>query len=33
MTQGKRRMVRVRFNTVGEKLLDPKYAKLQKVSP
>jgi len=32
-TQGGRRMVRVRFNTVGEKLLDPKYAKLVRVSP
>jgi len=32
-TQGGRRMVRVRFNTVGEKLLDPKYARLVRVSP
>jgi len=32
-TQGGRRMVRVRFNTVGEKLLDPKYARLVRVAP
>jgi DNA helicase-2/ATP-dependent DNA helicase PcrA len=32
-TQGGRRMVRVQFNTVGEKLLDPKYARLVRVSP
>ena len=32
-TGGGRRLVRVRFNTVGEKLLDPQYAKLQKVAP
>jgi len=31
-TQGGRRMVRVRFNTVGEKLLDPQYARLVKVA-
>jgi DNA helicase-2/ATP-dependent DNA helicase PcrA len=32
-TQGGRRMVRVRFNTVGEKLLDPKYARLTRIAP
>ena len=32
-TAGGRRMVRVRFNTVGEKLLDPQYAKLARVAP
>jgi DNA helicase-2/ATP-dependent DNA helicase PcrA len=32
-TQGGRRMVRVRFNTVGEKLLDPQYAKLVRIAP
>ncbi len=31
-TQGGRRMVRVRFNQVGEKLLDPEYAKLERVA-
>jgi len=30
-TGGGRRLVRVRFNTVGEKLLDPEYAKLSRV--
>ena len=29
---GGRRMVRVRFNTAGEKLLDPRYAKLEKLA-
>ena len=32
-TTGGRRMVLVRFNTVGEKWLDPQYAKLQKIAP
>jgi DNA helicase-2/ATP-dependent DNA helicase PcrA len=32
-TQGGNRMVRIRFNTVGEKLLDPRYARLDKVAP
>jgi DNA helicase-2/ATP-dependent DNA helicase PcrA len=32
-TAGGRRMVRVRFNTVGEKTLDPEYARLVKVAP
>ncbi|HUU30801.1 MAG TPA: UvrD-helicase domain-containing protein [Phycisphaerae bacterium] len=32
-TTGGRRMVRVRFGTVGEKLLDPTYAKLEPVGP
>jgi hypothetical protein len=31
-TSGKSRFVRVRFNTVGEKTLDPALAKLEKVS-
>ena len=31
-TQGGRRMVRVRFNTVGEKVFDPEYAGLVKVA-
>jgi DNA helicase-2/ATP-dependent DNA helicase PcrA len=30
-TGGGRRLVRIRFNTVGEKLLDPQYAKLSRV--
>jgi len=33
MTSGQSRFVRVRFNTVGEKMLDPTFAKLEKVSP
>ncbi|MBM4019015.1 MAG: hypothetical protein FJ288_11925 [Planctomycetes bacterium] len=32
-TAGGRRMVRVRFSTVGEKLLDPEYARLVRVAP
>ena len=31
-TGGGRRLVRIRFNTVGEKLLDPQYAKLRQVN-
>lgn len=31
-TQGGRRVVRVRFNTAGEKLLDPEYARLERVA-
>ncbi len=31
-TSGGRRMVRVRFGTVGEKLLDPRYARLERVA-
>ena len=31
-TGGGRRLVRIRFNTVGEKLLDPQYAKLRRVN-
>jgi DNA helicase-2/ATP-dependent DNA helicase PcrA len=32
-TTGGRRVVRVNFKTVGEKLLDPEYARLRKVAP
>jgi hypothetical protein len=31
-TQGGRRLVVVPFNTVGQKILDPKYAKLIRIS-
>ncbi|HUS45972.1 MAG TPA: 3'-5' exonuclease, partial [Phycisphaerae bacterium] len=32
-TSGGRRFVRIHFNTVGEKLLDPKFVRLERVAP